>query len=83
MVAQRDSPPRGGLAPTTLWLPGDAILDDYAIDLPASLPAGDYRVEVGLYDPATGERLPADVPSGRPADAIVLDRPLAVASGSP
>ena len=34
------------------------IRDEYTLDVPASLPPGDYRIEVGMYDPQTLERLP-------------------------
>ncbi len=36
LVAQRDSEPHGGLAPTTTWTPGDVVSDRHAllIDLP-------------------------------------------------
>ncbi len=58
LVAQRDSEPRGGLAPTTTWTPGDEVNDRHALLI--DLPPGDYRLIAGLYDiddPA--ERLPA------------------------
>ena len=35
-------------------MPGDLILDEYQIQLPAEMPAGQYQIEVGLYDPKTG-----------------------------
>lgn len=78
VVAQRDSPPLAGLAPTSLWLPGDTLADEYLIDLPAALPAGEYRLEVGMYDPESGQRLPAVGAGGRQTDAIVLGQPLVV-----
>jgi hypothetical protein len=57
VVAQVDQPPLGGAAPTTTWLPGEILTDTYALPLPADLPAGEYRLITGLYNPATGERL--------------------------
>ncbi len=39
-------PPR----PTREWRPGQMIPDRVKLGLPPGLPAGDYRVEVGLYD---------------------------------
>ncbi|MEZ4860573.1 MAG: glycosyltransferase family 39 protein [Caldilineaceae bacterium] len=56
-VAQQDGPPLGGFAPTRLWEPGQQLLDDYTIPLPADLPAGQYMVQVGLYTLTDG-RLP-------------------------
>jgi hypothetical protein len=58
VVAQVDLQPQGGSAPTTTWLPGEIVADSYKLPLPADLPPGDYRLITGMYDPATGERLP-------------------------
>ena len=41
--------------PTTL-LPGDRFLQLHRFALPADAPAGPYRLELGLYDPMSGER---------------------------
>ncbi|MFQ5613688.1 MAG: ArnT family glycosyltransferase [Anaerolineae bacterium] len=56
---QVDQVPGGGAYPTSGWLPGEVIADAYAIAVPADAPAGDYQLEIGLYDPATGQRLGA------------------------
>jgi hypothetical protein len=65
-VAQRDSLPRAGAYPTSLWEPGEFILDDYAFEVPP----GAYHIAVGLYLAETGERLQL---VRRLADEIVLD----------
>lgn len=54
LVAQSDGEPQGWLRPTTGWLPGEYIGDRHEIHLPAILPADQYSLFVGLYDPATG-----------------------------
>ncbi len=74
VVAQKDSPPQGGAAPTTGWLPGEVIADEYQIPIPSELPPGPFQLEVGMYDPATGERLPVyDVQGNRlPEDRALL-----------
>ncbi len=59
-VAQHDSPPNGGYSPTSTWLPGQTIHSRHALALPADLPPGSYRLITGLYDPATGARLPVN-----------------------
>jgi hypothetical protein len=52
ITAQVDRPPLNGLRPTTGWLPGEVLTDRYA------LPLGEAQaLEVGLYDPTTGQRL--------------------------
>ncbi len=55
-AAGADAQPRGGRYPTSFWRPGEVVLDRHT--LPADLPPGRYRVEVGLYDLATMARLP-------------------------
>ena len=58
LVAQHDSEPGGGLAPTSAWTPGARVLDRRALILPDQLPQGSYTLIVGLYtgdDP--GQRL--------------------------
>jgi 4-amino-4-deoxy-L-arabinose transferase-like glycosyltransferase len=55
-----DGQPGQGSAPTRTWAAGDLILDEYQIQLPAEMPAGEYQIEVGMYDPkgqAGGTRL--------------------------
>lgn len=58
VVAQVDSIPLAGAAPTTTWYPGEILTDPYTLVLPADLPGGNYRLIAGFYNPATGERLP-------------------------
>lgn len=59
LVAGRDDLPGGGSLPTVVWHAGWRILDEYQIQLPADLPAGEYQLSTGLYDP-NGNRLPAE-----------------------
>jgi hypothetical protein len=56
VVSQVDHVPGGGAFPSTGWLPGEVISDQFSVALPGSeAPA---QVEIGVYDAATGERLP-------------------------
>jgi hypothetical protein len=57
-VAGFDGPPVQGDYPTSLWAPGEIIVDLHQLDL-TGLPTGTYNLLAGLYNPATGERLPA------------------------
>jgi mannosyltransferase len=50
VVAGHDGEPAGGARPTISWVPGEFITDRHEVALPADLPAGNYVVEVGLYD---------------------------------
>jgi hypothetical protein len=60
LVAQHDSPP---LLPSSLWIPGNQVIDTHTLALPPGLPQADYQVCVGLYywtEP--NERIPIVVP---------------------
>lgn len=72
VVAQHDQPPAGGRRPTSAWLPGDTILDHYTLVLPVGMPAGTYAIEVGMYSPNTGERLPITQNGKAIGDRIIL-----------
>ncbi|MGD9147825.1 MAG: DUF2079 domain-containing protein [Anaerolineae bacterium] len=68
--AQVDAVPQGGGYPTTWWLPGEVVADSLVLELPPDASRdGDYRLIVGLYDPATGVRL---VVAGTGADFVEL-----------
>lgn len=49
--------PVNGTFPLPQWQAGDLIRDPHHVQLPPDLPAGDYRLVAGMYDPATGQRL--------------------------
>jgi hypothetical protein len=57
VIAQGDAPPLDGRWPTSLWIPGAALDDVHTVPLPDGLPEGTYDLLVGLYDPASEERL--------------------------
>ena len=40
------------------WRPGDILVDEYELTIPAETPPGDYPVVIGLYQDASGARLP-------------------------
>ena len=50
IVRQRDWFPADGIRPTEGWRPTEIILDPHTLDL-TGLPAGNYRLTVGLYNP--------------------------------
>lgn len=58
MWGQMDSTPQKGQAPTTSWIQGEVITDEYEIIVDDEAPAGEYIIEIGMYDPETGKRLP-------------------------
>jgi hypothetical protein len=63
-VAQADVRPGRGALPPGNWLPG-GFRDTISVDL-SQVPAGTYRVVMGLYDPVTLDRLS---PAGANVDA--------------
>ena len=57
----------------------NTIDDEHPIDVPADLPPGQYQVEIGVYDPNTGARLPVTDAAGQvQGDAILLFPPIQV-----
>jgi 4-amino-4-deoxy-L-arabinose transferase-like glycosyltransferase len=54
---QHDSVPGGGTLPTTSWVADQVIEDHYVIAVKPDAPAGEYSIEVGMYDAVTGQRL--------------------------
>jgi hypothetical protein len=58
--------------PAQQWLPGRFSSTALPLAIPADAPAGIYRLTIGLYDPANGQRLP--VAAATPIDPA-LDGP--------
>lgn len=58
---QMDGIPLRGEAPTTSWVSGEVIADEYDITVDPGASPGDYTVEIGMYDAATGRRLPVSI----------------------
>ncbi len=70
---QQDNEPVGGTRATSSWLVGEIIVDNYRIALDPWIPSGRYAIEIGLYQPATGERLPVlDGDGNAVADHVIL-----------
>jgi hypothetical protein len=58
-IVQDDHVPVRGSFPTRLWPAGAMISDPYQLELPEDLPEGSYGLWIGLYRPASGQRLQA------------------------
>ena len=71
--AQDDHTPQGGRSRTTTWESGTLIRDIARIAVPVDAPTGEYSVTIGLYDPATGERIPigGSAAQGEPGGATL------------
>jgi len=57
LVGQHDGPPVWGRRPTTGWVAGEIIVDLHEMDFKDTSHTGVTRVEVGIYDPDTFERV--------------------------
>lgn len=74
---QQDNLPLGGSYPTTLWLPGEVVLDEYALVVDADAPPGEHVLEIGLYVAENGRRLPVLDEAGQAiGDRILLSQVL-------
>jgi len=68
---QHDSPPVFGNYPVTEWQAGEVVPDRIWLQVPGDVPPGTYHLFVGMYDKATGKRLPLSV-SGQPLEGDTL-----------
>lgn len=73
-LAQRDSLE----APSWGWQPGDVILQIHAIPIPADAAPGEYPAIIGIYDRASGVRLPVWNDANEPVDDKINVPPLVV-----
>ena len=74
VAAQHDGEPAANALRTSRWAAGEYVEDVHPLALPANLPAGIYRLRVGMYAWPDGARLP--LATG--ADAFDLPQPLTV-----
>ena len=80
IVGQRDAEPGSGARPTDGWPPGEAVIDNYGVPIHPATPPGEYRVEIGMYDPETGQRLLAPGDQAQVwLEPLAIERPLSPA----
>jgi len=73
--AQQDSVPVAGMRPTTGWVKGEVIVDEYELTIDPDAPGGDYLLEVGMYEESTGQRLSVLNEEGQAVgDRILLEK---------
>jgi uncharacterized membrane protein len=58
IYGQNDSAPDRGQYPTSLWQPGEAVIETITLPLQPERPIGSYTLHIGLYHQDTGTRLP-------------------------
>ncbi|MCJ7738433.1 MAG: DUF4625 domain-containing protein, partial [Anaerolineae bacterium] len=74
LVAGSDLVPAEGTRPTTGWVAGEVITDPHVLSVPDTAPSGEYGIEVGIYDPLSGNRLPvSDSQGALGGDHLMLD----------
>jgi hypothetical protein len=73
--AQDDQFPQEGRVSTQSWEPGALLRDVYTLAIPPDAPPGEYTLAVGLYDPATGARVPLAGGSGDSAPLLTATLP--------
>ena len=79
-VAGYDSQPLRGNPPTSTWKPGTLFVDAILLPIGPDAPIGDgYRVELGLYDLATMQRLSILDGASQPAGDSVVFEPFSIA----
>ena len=67
--AQHDKPLT---PPASTWSVGQVMSDTYALTIKPDAPVGVYEVEIGVYDPATFDRLRVITDDGRITDNYIL-----------
>ncbi|MGD8463919.1 MAG: hypothetical protein PVI09_08625, partial [Anaerolineae bacterium] len=83
ILGQQDGVPQGGAYPTSQWQPGEVVVDRYELVIDANAPEGQHPLEIGLYRPTDGVRLPVFDEAGQPVpdDRILLGPIMVVAPG--
>lgn len=73
LIAQHDGQPCIGFYPTSLWKPGEIVVDSFAIEIVPGTPAGRYPLAVGWYAYPSLERLTLlDADSALPDNRAVI-----------
>jgi len=75
IFGQHDQEPGAGQFPTTSWVSGEYLVDIYKVPVNPDTPAGEYWLEIGLYDPISGQRLEVSDGKGQPiGNRLLLSR---------
>ncbi len=72
-LAQHDGPVMGNEYPASVWVAGEVFGETLTLTLPGDLPPGNYPIQLGLYDFASGVRLPVTIDGQRrPTDTVPI-----------
>jgi mannosyltransferase len=72
LAGQRDAEPA---TPSTAWTPGQPVLDRHGLLIEPGTPPGEYHIIAGLYDAASGQRLPAPAGDFVELGTLSVERP--------
>jgi len=79
IIASVDRPPQEGIAPTRGWALNARVPDGVVLPIPKDAPLGkDLRLEIGLYDSETQERLPLVDANGQLIDDKIVIAPIQI-----
>ncbi len=78
VIGQKDAPPLQGDAPTNSWQKDEYLADMYSFDVASNAPSGAASLEIGFYDPTTGERLSVTDANGQPLGDHLLIKGLMI-----
>jgi hypothetical protein len=54
---QQDHEPLSGAYPTSQWIPGELVREDYIVAIPPGIEPGEYEIWLGVWNPLTETRL--------------------------
>jgi hypothetical protein len=74
LAGQRDAEPA---ISTADWKPGQPVLDRHGVFIEPGTPPGPYHLIAGLYDAASGQRLPTSTGDFLELGTLTLERPAA------
>jgi hypothetical protein len=81
-IAQNDHQPGAVFYPSSLWQTGELLRDEHKLAIPVDVPAGIYRLRIGLYyQPAAGEI--SGMGDGVEIGIIPIKEPVSVFDASP
>lgn len=75
---QVDRVPVAGAYPTTAWAMGETVADPYRVPIQINAPPGLYQIEIGMYEPVTGQRLAVLSEEGQRVGDRILLQPIEV-----
>lgn len=72
--AQEDGIPGRGALPTSSWIQGEYVADEYLLKIKPEAAPGEYLIEIGMYVESTGDRLAITDAAGAPSGNQIILR---------